>query len=250
MAIALFEPRLFELGEAYFNYRDVIPTQALLNASAAALEKRARALAAQHLGPGLSIVVISEPGSLVDRCIVYGGLILALASTSPSELKKHLGEWKDSIAEFSQEVIDSVQQAPLAPSLPTNDDKSVIVQRKRHAIGQIENIVDAARKLNENSNAPGLKQELISKVQVLLREAGSDDERAELIKMICKLSGVREALIVAAGSNYRKILQVPPAKKAKPRTKSRKLSRSPEDETEQQPGRRRLKRVVRQFSTK
>lgn len=239
--------------EAYLNYRHVEPTASLLVESATAVHRHAKQVAPEIFGDGFYFVVSSEPGSLIDRCAVYASiasLAVGLASTTPSQLARNLDEWRAKAVEFSDTLIEAVTSDDAKPGNNGHGDKSVILQRKSLAVGKIERIVEAARRVLRRPKSEDAKYELAKRVQGLLKDAATNDERSRLVEFLSQLPEVGEALVIALGPHYKEVLRDKPRREAMRYSASVDHAGLPRERpTEKRTTPVRLKPVVIRFST-
>src|SRR5262245_5329137 len=97
------------IAETYIRIDDEdIPTPQMLEQSAVQLEHYAHAAALDHFDSGVTIEVLVEPGSIVQRCKVLAGptmLALTILSTDYSMVAKNVDTLYGAARTFSQDII-------------------------------------------------------------------------------------------------------------------------------------------------
>lgn len=214
----------FAIAETYIRIEDAVPTSATLERRAAQLEVYARSVGIEVFGHGLTFEVLVEPGSIIERCKVYlqiaaaittiaaGTVALADRDYGPdSQIRKNVEELYQSSKAFSDRIVSRVVHDRPAPPQQDHTDRSATTTRRYTlTLGKLKRALDAAQDLEDDPKSTKLLLEFQRRLSLLLADCDSEEERAQLIKVLEQDEPARTALVRGFGKSYTELAQSPP----------------------------------------
>lgn len=214
----------FALAETYIRIEGLTPTSETLERRAAQLEMYARSVGLEVFGHGLSLEVLVEPGSIIERCKVYlqiAAAIGTIAATtvgvldrdySPgSQIRQNVDKLYQASQAFSDQIVSKVvPNRPASPHDENTDRSAVTTRRYTLTLGKLKRALDAAKDLEADQKSKNLLLEFQRRVSLLLADCDSHEERAELLNILEQDEPARMALMHGFGEGYARLAQSPP----------------------------------------
>lgn len=217
----------FAIAETYIRIEDAVPTPQTLDRRATQLEAYARSVGLEVFGHGLSFEVEVEPGSIIERCKVYApivaiaaGIVTMASQTvglldrdySPDgQIRRNVDQLYQASKAFSDQIISKVvPDRPASPQKDDTDRSAVKPRRYTLTLGKLKRALDVAQDLEVDPRSTKLLMEFQRRVSLLLADCDSEEERAQLIKVLEQDEPARTALVRGFGKSYAGLAQSPP----------------------------------------
>ncbi len=206
----------FAIAETYIRIEDAAPTSRTLERRAAQLEEYARSVGLEVFGHGFSLEVLVEPGSIIERCIVYVGLagtIVTVLTADYGKGRENVEALYQSSIAFSDKIIAKI--VPDRHEGPNDDDtdthfSAVTTRRRTLTLGKLKRSLDAAKDLQADPKSKKLLIEFQRRLSLLLADCDSEEERTQFIGILEQDEASRKALMEGFGKNYASLAQYPP----------------------------------------
>lgn len=200
------EGEQFKVGEVSLNFRDIIPTQELVDFSADRLGRDAREIALLILMKDFGIEVRVDEGSLIEKISLYVGIAGLASSVLFGDFaiaKKNVGWLASASKEFFDAIVahEKIEGAKL-PKQPHDQDRVAIVRRRTTPLNKLQSFLAAKREVELDPGSGSRRAQLVDSAASLLRSTPGAAAKRELLSYLESDPVVVEVLRTELGDTH------------------------------------------------